>query len=255
LNLADCSYKRSDYTPPPGVVQTGFGGSAGTGRRVEPAVLTVSARPAAAEPVAGADGPQPGEKGAWYVYKCTQDGVLDGVYRPPVWIADAPAGKGAAPKPSPAQLAQAAYDQLRLPSLTIEANPAQEQLVGLPTWLWMGRGQWKPVTATASVPGVLVTATAQPTSVLWDLGDGSSVTCAGPGTPYTAAGGPKRGSSCGHTYRVSSAGRPGGAFAVSATVRWTVTWAGAGQAGAFPGLTTVSDTQFRVAESQALNGG
>jgi hypothetical protein len=218
-------------------------------------VLTTSARSGVAEPVDGADGPKPGEKGAWYVYKCTQDGVLDGVYRPPVWIADAPAGKGAAAKPSPAQLARAAYNQLRLPSLTIEANPAQVQLVGLPTWLWMGRGQWKAVSATASVPGVSVTATARPTSVVWDLGDGTSVTCSGPGTPYTASSAPTRSSSCGHTYRVSSAGRPGGAFAVRATVRWSVTWAGAGQSGAFPGLTTVSDARFRVAESEALNGG
>ncbi|MDQ0772960.1 hypothetical protein QF026_001426 [Streptomyces aurantiacus] len=42
---------------------------------------------------------------------------------------------------------------------------------------------------------------------------------------------------------------------MSATVHWTVTWTGAGQSGAFPGLTTTSTAAFRVAESQALNNG
>ncbi|MCX4561653.1 hypothetical protein [Streptomyces phaeochromogenes] len=42
---------------------------------------------------------------------------------------------------------------------------------------------------------------------------------------------------------------------MSATVHWTVTWAGAGQSGVFPDLTTTSTAAFRVAESQALNNG
>jgi hypothetical protein len=153
-------------------------------------------------------------------------------------------------------LAQAAYNQLRLPSPSIEANPAGEQLVGLPTWLWMDRHEWAAVSATASVPGVSVTAVARPTEVVWSLGDGTTVRCAGPGTQYVPSGNPKRSSpDCGHIYRTSSAGRARGAFAVSATVHWMVTWSGAGQNGAFPDLTTVSNAAFRVAESEALNNG
>jgi hypothetical protein len=189
------------------------------------------------------------------VYKCTQGGVRDAVYRPPVWIPDATQNPGGPALPSAAELAQVAYSQLGLPSPRIEANPAAgEQLVGLPTWLWVDRAGWGPVSATASVPGVSVTAVARPTSVVWTLGDGRSVTCSGPGTPYAASGNPKSGSpDCGHIYRTSSAGRPDDAFAVSATVHWTVTWAGAGQSGTFPGLTTISDAAFQVAESEALN--
>lgn len=250
LNLATCSYQRSDYTSPPGAVQTAYEGPTGS-TAVVPAVYEAPTRALEAIPV---DGPRPGRSGAWYVYKCTQDGVRDAVYRPPVWIPDAPKRPGQAALPSPAQLAQAAYNQLRLPSPAIEANPAGEQLVGLPTWLWMDRNQWAPVSSTASVPGVSVTAVARPTSVVWVLGDGTTLTCGGPGTRYAASGSPKRGSpDCGHTYRMSSAGRPDGAFAVSATVHWTVTWSGAGQGGVFPDMTTVSNAAFRVAESEALN--
>ncbi|WP_241883155.1 hypothetical protein [Frankia sp. KB5] len=60
---------------------------------------------------------------------------------------------------------------------------------------------------------------------------------------------------CGYTYRHRSLDTPGGRFTVTATVRWDVTWAGAGQAGAFPGLTTVSTTQARVIDVPALTTG
>ncbi len=101
-----------------------------------------------------------------------------------------------------------------------------------------------------------MTAVARPTSVVWTMGDGSSVTCRGPGTPYGSRTIPKNPSpDCGHTYKVSSAGQPDSAFAVSATVHWTVTWAGAGQTGVFLDMMTTSTADFRVAESQALNNG
>lgn len=260
-NLATCAYQRSDYKPPPEVVSAAYHEpAAGREPRAVPVVFVHRLGPAAAEQV---DDPKPGEKGAWYVYKCTSDGVRDAFYRPPVWIPDGqPGGGGAAPAPSPAQIAQQARDQLRLPSPEIETNPPGEQLVNLPTWLWLARGNWQRVSATAAVPGVSVTAVARPTKVVWKLGDGSSVTCEGPGTPYDsdprgkgAAQATSSSPDCGHTYRSSSAGQPADAYAVSATVYWTVTWAGAGQTGAFPGMTTTSNAQVQVAESQALNTG
>jgi len=101
-----------------------------------------------------------------------------------------------------------------------------------------------------------VTATATPTSVVWSMGDGSTVTCTGAGTPFHPGTAPTASSpDCGHTYRTSSASQAGQAFPVSATVHWGVTWAGAGQGGVFPDLTTTGNTAFRVAESQALNNG
>ncbi|MEU5698614.1 hypothetical protein [Streptomyces aurantiacus] len=261
LNLADCSYRRSSYQSPPTAVQAAYGDRPGGGAVVVQVPAYFSTAQGSTVPVPVAD-PQPGEAGAWYVYKCTAGGVRDALYRPPVWIPDGPE-QDAERQPTPGQLAQTARDQLQLPSLRIETNPAGDQLVDLPTWLWLDRSQWEAVSATASVPGVSVTAVARPTSVVWTMGDGSSVTCDGPGTPYGTAGpgtsapGSPRSASpdCGHTYRLSSAGQPDGAYPVSATVHWTATWTGAGQSGVFPGLTTTSTAAFRVEESQALNNG
>jgi hypothetical protein len=250
-NLASCSYERSDYKPPLGTVQPAAYVPPSTGGGiVQPALY----RPA--RPVTVVFAVQPAQApGAWYIYKCTGSGVGDALYRPPIWIPDG-TPPGAVPLPSPAELAAQARSQLRLPSLKIAANPAGEQLVGLPTWLWMDRSSWKDVSATAAVPGVSVTAVARPSRVSWSMGDGTAVSCTGPGVAFPVGTDPRSGSpECGHTYRSSSAGQPSQAFAVSATVYWTVTWSGAGQSGAFPDMTTTSSATFRVAESQALATG
>lgn len=253
-NLANCSYVPSDYQPPAGAITAAYRQpSPSNSTTVQLIALTrpVERVAPAALPVAG---PAPGQQGSWYVWKCTTAGVTDGLYHPPVFI---PNGQppGAAPLPSPAQLAQMAYNQLRLPTPTIAANPAGEQLVNLPTWMWLSSG-WGPVSATASVPGVSVTAVATPTSVSWSMGDGSTVTCTGAGTPFKPGTDPKAPSpDCGHTYRTSSASQASQAFPVTATVHWTVTWSGAGQGGTFPDMTTTGNAAFRVAESQALNNG
>jgi hypothetical protein len=254
-NLASCSYVKSDYQPPAGgVVTAAYTRPANSGGvTVQLAAFARSSARAAVRALPAAD-PAPGHKGAWYVWQCSTAGVTDGVYRPPVWIPDGQQ-PGAAQLPSPAELAQMAYKQLRLPTPSIAANPAGEQLVNLPTWMWLSSG-WGPVSATATVPGVSVTATATPTSVSWSMGDGSTVTCTGAGTPFHPGTDPKAASpDCGHTYRISSASQAGQAFPVTATVHWTVAWAGAGQGGVFPDLTTTGTAAFRVAESQALNNG
>ena len=155
---------------------------------------------------------------------------------------------------SPAVLAQTAVKHLALLSPLIEASPpvGVDQLVNVPTWLWLA-GPWNPVQATATVPGVSVTATAVPQLVTWRMGDGSVVVCHGPGTPFGSGDNPAAPSpTCGHTYRESSASAPGGVFTVTATITWNVTWAGGGGNGAFGGLTTTAAVQMPVAESQAI---
>jgi hypothetical protein len=249
-SLANCSYVPSDYQPPSGVIPAAFvRPSKHDATAVQPAVFARSSIGLRVVPVAA-----PGRSGAWYVWKCSGPGTADAVYRPPVWI---PAGQqpGAVALPSPAELAAVAHRQLRLPTPAIAANPVGDQLVNLATWLWLSSG-WGPVSATASVPGVSVTAVATPRSVVWSMGDGSTVTCTGAGTPFRPGTDPKAASpDCGHTYRVSSAGQPREAFRVAATVHWSVTWSGAGQSGTFPDMTTTGEAAFRVAEAQALNTG
>ncbi len=247
---ADCSYVRSNYQPPANGVQTvGFFPRRSGSREVQFVSL---ARPRSQDVVL-AQGP--GQGGAWYVYQCAGQGTRDALYRAPVWIPDGQV-PGAAPMPSPEELAEQARSQLRLPSPAIASSPAGTQLVQLPTWLWLDRAMWRPQSATASVPGVSVTATATPTSVSWAMGDGSTVTCTGPGTPFPAHRDPQAASpDCGHTYQRSSAGAPGERFPALATVSWRITWSGAGASGTFPDMTTSGSASFRVAEAQALGTG
>jgi hypothetical protein len=248
-NLAECSYVRSNYQPPTNGVQTAaFRPHASGSTSLQ---LVTLSRQTGGIVLAQA----PGKGGAWYVYQCSGPGFRDSLYRAPVWIADGQA-PGASTRPSPEDLAQQARSQLRMPSPRIVSNPTETQLVTLPTWLWLERDSWGPQSATASVPGVSVTAVATPTSVSWSMGDGTELTCTGPGTPFPPGGNPDAASpDCGHTYHRSSARAPGGAFPVSATVHWTVTWSGAGTGGTFPDMTTNASASFRVAEAQALGIG
>jgi hypothetical protein len=166
-----------------------------------------------------------------------------------------PAG-GAPVLPAPGVLAQLAVKYLRLPDPVIRSSPAPGalQLTRLPVWLWVASGAWHPQSKTAQVPGESVTATATPVSAAWAMGDGTTVTCKGPGTPYGGGNPAASSPTCGHTYNRSSAGQPGGAYRVTVTITWDITWKGTGGAGGvLPPLRTVAAAQFRVAESQALN--
>jgi hypothetical protein len=237
-NPVQCTYVRSDFQAPPPTTSGVIPADAG-------------ARPLnAAESTAPAS-PQPG--GAWYVYQCSGDGQRDAVFRDPVWIPDTAAAVGPA-APSPAALATQAENNLRLAPPLIHLSPTAQQLVNLPTWLWLDPQTWAAQSATATVPGISVTATATPFSVSWSMGDGSVLTCTGPGTAYTPSANPMSGSpTCGYTYRRSSSGQPESAFTLTATVHWAVTWAGGGQGGTFADLSTTTAVAVPVAESQALN--
>lgn len=244
---ADCSYVRTDYQPPADTVTT-------AAFRPHPARSGYAPLRSTAGKTGGMVVQAPGAGGAWYTYRCTGPGVRDGLYRAPVWIPDSQSPGAQAV--SPQQLALRARAQLRLPVARMASNPAGTQLVNLPTWLWLDHGSWRPRSATASVPGISVMATATPVSVSWSMGDGTDLVCSGPGTVFPAGANPQASSpDCGHTFRRSSAGQPGQVFPVSATVHWAVTWTGAGTGGTFPDLTTTAAAAYRVAEVQALGTG
>jgi hypothetical protein len=165
-------------------------------------------------------------------------------------------GAGGGALPQPGALAQVAVRYLRLPGPVIRSSPAPGalQLTRLPVWLWVAANVWQPQSKTAQVPGESVTATATPVSAAWSMGDGTTVTCKGPGTAYSGGNPAAASPTCGYTYEESSAGQPGGAYRVTVTITWDITWKGTGGAGgALAPLDTVAAAGFRVAESQALN--
>jgi hypothetical protein len=211
--------------------------------------------------------PQPGtdahagQKGAWYLETCPDGIKLGGDPNKPiatttqqmVWLTNPP--PPALMLPTPAALADRARSLLTPPKPQIGANPpvGSPQMVGVPTWAFLPRSLWVPVSAKAEVPGESVTATATPVSVTWDFGDGTSTVCAGPGTPFTPGTDPKASSpDCGHTYRTSSGTTQGGKFQVTATISWRVDWIGAGQAGTLNDLTTTATVPVTVQQSQAI---
>jgi hypothetical protein len=194
--------------------------------------------------------PQPppqtaGQKGAWYSQVCISAAGTQGFGSAPVWIA-------AGPVPDPAAVAQSAWAKLRLPSPVIRSNPDASKtdvLVTVPVWLWVDGSSWGSRSATASVPGLSVTATAAATKVVWQVGDGTSITCR-QGTPWTQGTDPAKASpTCGHTYDLP------GTLTMTATMTWTVTWAGGGQTGTVPNLTTTAQTTVNVSEAPAVNTG
>lgn len=155
----------------------------------------------------------------------------------------------------PGALAVIARDRFVLPSPVIRSSPKPEelQLIYLPTWTWVERSMWSPRTSSASAGGVTVTATATPTKTVWSMGDGTSKTCSGPGTPYPKDVDPKKASpDCGHVYKTISLGQPKNAFTVTATISWQVTWSGGGAGGTLPPLTTTATAACQVAEAQSL---
>ncbi|GIF74772.1 hypothetical protein [Asanoa siamensis] len=165
-----------------------------------------------------------------YIRSCGAGGLAGGE---PVVLADPPPGFAA---PDPAELANRALASLDLlpPELGIAPEPGKAGLVGLPVWLWVpadtdpgdDESSWGPLTASESEGGVTVNLVAVVERIVWDMGDGNTVTCTNPGTPYVRQGG--RSPTCGYDgYRVASKRSAAGKavpFEVSATTTWSVTW-------------------------------
>ncbi|MGQ4487704.1 ATP/GTP-binding protein [Streptomyces sp. 372A] len=208
------------------------------------------------QPEAGSeywDGHKPGD-GAIYMKSCPPSGIANGAAGPIlqglVWMEDAPGDQV-----DPAVLAQQAMDRMTLrgPDIGIAPRPGSTGVVGMPVWMWteVGAETWGPNRASASVPGLTVTATARAEKIVWNMGDGTSVTCTSAGTPYTKAYGRKKSPDCGHTYRTTSARQSGQKFAVTATTTWNVHWEGGGQSGDLT-ATRSSRTTARIGEVQVV---
>lgn len=165
--------------------------------------------------------------------------------------APSPGAAGAPVSVNPADLADEAVDRMDLRAVQIGITPPpgpdSYTLLGLPTWLWVADptpNTWGPISRTASSDGVSVTATARVDKVVWDMGDGTQMSC-GKGTPYHVAFDDDPSPTCGHTYRGP------GTFPVTATSYWEVDWSGAGQSGTIT-FTLLRDTSVTVREAFAL---
>ncbi|WP_432164124.1 ATP/GTP-binding protein [Streptomyces tendae] len=197
------------------------------------------------------EGKKQGGKGAAYRVVCPETGRI-GV----VWIPEG--ADPAAPAIDPEVLAQRAVDSMKLTGPDVASPRADGRYtVGVPMWLWVRQGEttYGPATASASAGAVTVTATAKVTSIRWTMGDGTTVTCAGPGTPYRGSERMVDSPDCGHRYTRTSSGQPGERFSFAVTSTWTVDWAVTGGGADFGEFTEIrtSTVGVRVGEVQVLN--
>lgn len=179
------------------------------------------------------------------------------------------AAKGTVPAapPNPAVLAAEVVKQLNLPAPTVGMDPdpytgydsnkhnMPYTLVNIFTWFWDKAG-FAPLSKTAVLNGVSATATATPTTLRFDPGDGSgSVTCTGPGREWRTSDGfnAPSGGGCGFMYRRVTAGDV--PIKATLTVAWTVSWTGStGAAGTLPPLSTTTTTPaFLVEQVEVVN--
>jgi hypothetical protein len=156
--------------------------------------------------------------------------------------------------PDPEVLAMRAIDQMQLQPIDIGIVPDDEPgaigAVGLPVWAWVREpapATYGPIDAEASAGGITVRAKARVQRVVWDFGDGTVLTCEGPGSPYEDRFGIADSPDCGHRYE-----KQGDPYEVTATSYWAVEWTGGGQSGTIP-LDLTATTRIRVGEYQVLN--
>lgn len=164
---------------------------------------------------------------------------------------------GGEPAVDPVAVANEARDSLRLPDPGIATSPGADGpvLVQVPVWLWVEEDTWRPESAEAAVPGGSVSVTATPSTAKWSMGDGSTVSCEGPGVPFVvgrddpAAASPE----CGHTYTRASVGEADGVYGLGLEVTWEVTWESSdGDGGELDPLVTSADAEVTVVESHGL---
>lgn len=182
------------------------------------------------------------------IYLCTD---LYGLFPTRFWSQSQPAGPGA--PVDPGAVAQTIVTQMELRAIEIgmvpEEGPDSMGVVGLPVWMWVadrGEQTFGPMTRSASLGGVTVTATARVERIWWEMGDGGAVTCWTAGTPFTDGHGGESSPDCGYTYTRQ------GTYTVRATSFWSVDWTSStGVSGSIP-LQVSRERLVRIGEIQVV---
>lgn len=184
------------------------------------------------------------------VYLCNNP---DGIATPAIWLPALPTVQI-----SPEEAARAVVSRMTLRAADIgivpEDKPGSIGAVGAPVYMWTTPGPttFGPQVLTGSEGGVTITATANVDRIVWNMGDGNTVTCRTPGTPYEDRYGFDMSPDCGYRYKHTSAGKPGNAYPIVATSYWVVTWTGPGGSSGTITLDLESRTSIVVGELQAL---
>ncbi|MFE4410594.1 hypothetical protein [Streptomyces sp. NPDC056821] len=163
---------------------------------------------------------------------------------------------------TPRILAELAYNEIRVPGTEVTLAPAGATKVNLPTWAWLDGARFRPVSVTASVPvlGISATTTAEPVSLKIDPGTADAETYPASGVcainggrigEAYAKGKADRTPPCGVKYLRSSGD---GSYRLRATITWKIHWTGTGGTdGNLPEGTFGNTQDVMVQEIQAVN--
>ncbi|WP_345640806.1 hypothetical protein [Streptomyces siamensis] len=207
------------------------------------------------------------DKGYWWDSYVTQGregdpGALD-CDKPIFWVDKGDPPPANIPEAiTPKMLAQLAYAEIRVPSTKVDLAPAGTTKVNLPTWAWLDTAEFKPVSVTARVPllGVSATTTAEPVSLKIEPGTEDATTYPASGVCEIKGGrigeAYAKGKSdetppCGVQYLRSSGD---GSYKLRATITWKIHWTGTGNTGDdLPDGTFGAEQDVVVQEIQAVN--
>jgi enoyl reductase len=135
---------------------------------------------------------------------------------------------------NPRIMAEYAYDRVPIPATAFDLSPSGTQKVNMHTWIWSDAGHFRPVSATATLPGTPyeVTTTATPTALRIDPGTGEADLHMPPGGCVIRADGSIGDQytsgrqddvpPCGVTYLRSTTNRA--AYDLTASITWEVSW-------------------------------
>ncbi|MFD5515239.1 hypothetical protein [Streptomyces sp. NPDC127066] len=197
----------------------------------------------------------PGREGDPGALKCTK-----GIF----WVDTGEAPPADIPEAiTPEMLAQLAYAEIRVPSTRVDLAPAGTTKVNLPTWAWLDTAEFEPVSVTASVPllNVSATTTAEPVSLRIEPGTADAQTYPASGVceitgdhigEAYAKGKAKETPPCGVKYLRSSGD---GSYKLRATITWEIHWTGTGvtRPRDLPDGTFGADQDVVVQEIQSIN--
>ncbi|MFE0099475.1 hypothetical protein [Streptomyces sp. NPDC059009] len=182
------------------------------------------------------------KEGMWWGAQFSPDATLEEQQKcskPPFWVKNGE-------KPDVENvidaevLANLAYNHIKVPGTKVTLAPDGPSKVNMPTWAWLDKANFKPVSVTASLDAgdlhIEATTTATPSSLTFKPGTEdatihpASGECAvnkdgSIGEPY-AKGKANQTPPCGVTYLRSSGN---GTFNLQATAVWKISWTGTGQ--------------------------
>ncbi|MFE5755357.1 hypothetical protein ACFQ7I_16905 [Streptomyces massasporeus] len=206
------------------------------------------------------------DEGMWWVAvknpEMKDDPAAKACTRDPFWV-DNGKNPGVPQAIDTETLAGLAHQRTVVPPTKISLAPEARSTVNAPTWVWLDKGAFKPVSVTASLPGtgLWATTTAKPVSLHIDPGtaDAETLPASGEclinddgsiGEPY-ARGKAELTPPCGVRYLRSSGD---GTYGLVATLTWEITWEGAGNTGGdLPNGTFATTTEVPVQEIQSVN--